>query len=76
LIPGTLELSDPEDPPQQILQTTRLGIPKGRDEHLLLRFLDAGYAGSCTQNPLRSIKNNEIKIIPPPKKVFSKPLNL
>ena len=65
LIPGTLELSDPEDPPQQIIQTTRLGIPKGRDEHLLLRFLDAGYAGSCTQNPLRSIKNNEIKIITP-----------
>ncbi|MFP3335892.1 3-methyladenine DNA glycosylase, partial [Pseudomonas sp. SIMBA_064] len=36
-----------------ILQTTRLGIPSGRDEHLMYRFVDAGYAAYCTRNPLR-----------------------
>ena len=56
LIPGSLELVDPQDPPLEIIQTTRLGIPKGRDEHLPLRYLDAGHAESCTQNPLRSRK--------------------
>ncbi|OAI93791.1 DNA-3-methyladenine glycosylase [Pseudomonas putida] len=38
---------------QQIIQTTRLGIPQGRDEHLPLRFVDAEYARYCTRNPLR-----------------------
>ena len=65
LISGTLELSDPEDPPQLIIQTTRLRIPKGKNEHLPLRYLNAGYTGSSTQNPIRSKKNNEIKIINP-----------
>jgi len=39
--------------PAQIIQTTRLGIPGGRDEHLMYRFVDAGYAAYCTRNPLR-----------------------
>ena len=39
--------------PAQIIQTTRLGIPSGRDEHLMYRFVDAGYAPYCTRNPLR-----------------------
>lgn len=39
--------------PQQIIQTTRLGIPSGRDEHLPYRFVDAEYARHCTRNPLR-----------------------
>ena len=39
--------------PLQIIQTTRLGIPSGRDEHLMYRFVDAGYAPYCTRNPLR-----------------------
>ena len=39
--------------PAQIIQTTRLGIPTGRDEHLLYRFVDAAYAPYCTRNPLR-----------------------
>ena len=38
---------------QHIIQTSRLGIPKGRDEHLPLRFIDAEYARHCTRNPLR-----------------------
>ena len=39
--------------PTQIVQTTRLGIPSGRDEHLPYRFVDAEYARFCTRNPLR-----------------------
>jgi len=38
--------------PERIIQTTRLGIPHGRDEHLPLRFIDYDFAQSCTQNPL------------------------
>ncbi len=34
------------------IQTTRLGIPAGRDEHLLYRFIDYDYARYCTSNPL------------------------
>ncbi|WP_338522537.1 DNA-3-methyladenine glycosylase [Pseudomonas batumici] len=37
----------------QIIQTTRLGIPGGRDEHLMYRFVDASHAMYCTRNPLR-----------------------
>ena len=39
--------------PTQILQTTRLGIPPGRDEQLPYRFVDASFARCCTRNPLR-----------------------
>lgn len=39
--------------PTHIIQTTRLGIPHGRDEHLLYRFVDAELARFCTRNPLR-----------------------
>jgi len=38
--------------PKKIIQTARLGIPKGRDEHLPYRFIDFNYATSCTDNPL------------------------
>ncbi len=37
----------------QIIQTTRLGIPDGRDEQLMYRFVDASHAPYCTRNPLR-----------------------
>ena len=39
--------------PAHVIQTTRLGIPQGRDEHLMYRFVDAAYAPYCTRNPLR-----------------------
>lgn len=39
--------------PAHIIQTPRLGIPHGRDEHLMYRFVDAAYAPYCTRNPLR-----------------------
>ena len=35
--------------PAHIIQTTRLGIPHGRDEHLMYRFVDAAYAPYCTR---------------------------
>lgn len=34
------------------IQTTRLGIPAGRDEHLMYRYIDYDYAPYCTSNPL------------------------
>lgn len=39
--------------PTKIIQTTRLGIRKGRDEHLPYRFIDRDKATHCTDNPLR-----------------------
>ncbi|MGH8433945.1 MAG: DNA-3-methyladenine glycosylase [Pseudomonas sp.] len=48
-----LFVEDVGETPTQIIQTTRLGIPSGRDEHLLYRFVDAAYARHCTRNPLR-----------------------
>ena len=39
--------------PSSIIQTTRLGIPAGRDEQLPYRFVDADFARHCTRNPLR-----------------------
>lgn len=48
-----LLVEDVGQPPAQIIQTTRLGIPHGRDEHLMYRFVDATYAAWCTRNPLR-----------------------
>lgn len=51
--PERLFVEDVGYRPEQIIQTTRLGIPAGRDEHLLYRFVDAAYARHCTRNPLR-----------------------
>jgi len=44
--------------PEKIIQTTRLGIPKGRDEDLPYRFISYEHADRCTSNPLtKRIKN-------------------
>ena len=51
--PERLWVDDVRERPPRILQTTRLGIPHGRDEHLMYRFVDADYAAYCTRNPLR-----------------------
>jgi DNA-3-methyladenine glycosylase len=48
-----LFVDDIGDTPAQVIQTTRLGIPHGRDEHLMYRFVDAAFAPFCTRNPLR-----------------------
>lgn len=39
--------------PKAVIQTTRLGIPTGRDAHLPYRFVDLAYAHCCSRNPLR-----------------------
>lgn len=36
--------------PQKIIQTPRLGIPKGRDEHLPYRFIDSEFVAYCTKS--------------------------
>ncbi|MBA1203062.1 DNA-3-methyladenine glycosylase [Pseudomonas capeferrum] len=51
--PDRLYVEDCGSVVKHIIQTTRLGIPHGRDEHLLYRFVDADYARFCTRNPLR-----------------------
>lgn len=48
-----LFVEDLGERPARIVQTTRLGIPAGRDEHLEYRFVDAAFARHCTRNPLR-----------------------
>jgi len=48
-----LFVEDVGQTPPRIIQTTRLGIPTGRDEHLMYRFVDAAYARFCTRNPVR-----------------------
>ncbi|MBM7061389.1 DNA-3-methyladenine glycosylase [Pseudomonas sp. UL073] len=51
--PERLFVEDVGARPAQIIQTTRLGIPHGRDEHLHYRFVDATFARHSTRNPLR-----------------------
>ena len=42
--------------PDNIIQTTRMGIPQGRDENLLYRFIDYDFAPCCSSNPLTKRK--------------------
>lgn len=51
--PEQLYVEDVGVKPTGIIQTTRLGIPRGRDEHLMYRYVDASHAAFCTRNPLR-----------------------
>jgi len=51
-------IEDTGETPDRIIQTTRLGIPKGRDEHLQYRFIDYDYTRYCSQNPLTKKSNN------------------
>ena len=56
LDPERLRIVDSEIP-KEIIQTTRLGIPKGRDEDRPYRFIDLSYIKHCTKNPLTMKKN-------------------
>lgn len=47
--PDLFYIADVGYQPQKIIQTTRLGIPLGRDEHLPYRFVDYAYVESCTK---------------------------
>ncbi len=51
-LPDRVRIDDTGYSPEKIIQTTRLGIPTGRDEHLPYRFIDFKYAANCTSNPL------------------------
>ncbi len=64
--PQKLLVEDIGQTPQLIVQTTRLGIPQGRDEHLMYRFVDAEYARFCTRNPLRrgQVEGRDYFLIP------------
>lgn len=64
MCPETLYIEDDGYRPKNIIQTTRLGIPDGRDGHLPYRFVDEAFAARCTSNPLRS-KKTVYRIIKP-----------
>jgi len=51
--PERLFLEDMGYRPSRLVETRRLGIPVGRDEHLPYRFLDLAFAEAATANPLR-----------------------
>ena len=62
----TFYFDDINKKPAQVIQTTRLGIPTSRDEHLPYRFIDYDFARFCTKNPLtrRSwVENKHYKIL-------------
>lgn len=50
--PRVLRIDDVDYEPSKIIQTTRLGIPIGRDEHLPYRFIDEQFVNYCTKKPL------------------------
>lgn len=52
--PRRFFVDDVGERPARVVQARRLGIPPGRDEHLLYRFIDAGAVRSATSNPLTS----------------------
>jgi DNA-3-methyladenine glycosylase len=51
--PQVFFVEDTGQSPHRLINTTRLGIPPGRDDHLRLRYVDPDYAAYCTRNPLR-----------------------
>jgi len=61
LKPGQLILDDVGCKPEKLVQTKRLGIPPGRDDHLPYRFIEFAHVKSATRNPLKG----EYKIITP-----------
>ena len=50
---GRLTLDDVGIKPTRLVQSRRLGIPPGRDEHLPYRFVDFDSAHLATSNPLK-----------------------
>jgi len=50
--PESFYVEDTGYRPSRLVQTRRLGIPRGRDEHLLYRFIDLDFVRSATSNPL------------------------
>lgn len=63
-----LFVDDVGERPAQIIQTTRLGIPVGRDEHLQYRFVDGEFARQSTRNPIRrgQVEGRDYHVLAPP----------
>lgn len=61
--PDEFFIDDTGYTPHAIIQATRLGIPKGRHEDLLQRFIDKDFARFCSKNPLTQ-KNANYQILP------------
>jgi len=51
--PVRLFVEDVGASPARIINAPRLGIPAGRDEHLMYRYVDPEYSSCSTRNPLR-----------------------
>ncbi len=58
LDPHRFQVDDDGYRPESIVICPRLGIPKGRDEHLPYRFVDHAFARHCTRNPLTTRDRN------------------
>lgn len=56
-------IADSNNTPAKIIQTTRLGIPAGRDEDLMYRFIDCDFVRFCTSNPLTKRRAPKTNII-------------
>lgn len=50
--PARFRLVDDSYRPEELIQTTRLGINPHRDAHLPNRYIDARFTKFCTKNPL------------------------
>ncbi len=64
--PHTFYIEDTGHRVETIIQTTRLGIPAGRDEHLPYRFIDADAAPYATRNPLtqrKAVEGRDYRLI-------------
>ena len=74
--PRELVFADTGYRPQQLVQTTRLGIAAERDAHLPYRFIDAGRLRSCTQDPTRRRgwrEGREYRLVAPPQQPAQHP---
>ncbi|HEB66603.1 MAG TPA: DNA-3-methyladenine glycosylase [Gammaproteobacteria bacterium] len=64
--PQAFRVEDVGHPVHEIIQTTRLGIPPGRDGHLMYRFIDQSAARHATRNPLTrrgAIEGRDYRIV-------------
>lgn len=61
--PDEFYIDDVAYQPEKIIQTIRLGIPAGRDEHKPYRFIDFRYTRHCTSNPLTKRNKPDYSII-------------
>jgi len=55
--PNQFHIADMGYKPTKLINTKRLGIPIGRDEHLMYRFIDLEFVKYCSKNPLTVRKN-------------------